>query len=144
MLRSARAVDTGACFDLPALEADETLLHRLGAAGGFCDGDQCGEDSRVEAGWPFFGQYIAHDLTADRSPLRSHTDLGALRNMRSPRTNLETLYGGGPAGSPCSWVRRSRSLRARSIFHATVPAPINIGEAGCGDRSAATPPMWRP
>ena len=32
--------------------------------------------STVEAGWPFFGQYVAHDLTADRSPLRAHADLG--------------------------------------------------------------------
>jgi hypothetical protein len=92
-------------FDLPALEVDETLLHRLGAAGGFCDGGDCEDDSRLEAGWPFFGQYVAHDLTADRSPLRAHADLGALRNMRSPRANLESLYGGGPAGSPYLYRR---------------------------------------
>jgi len=95
----------GRMFDLPPLEADETLLHRLGAAGGFCDGDQCEQDSQAEAGWPFFGQYVAHDLTADRSPLRRHANLEALRNMRSPRTNLETLYGGGPAGSPYLYQR---------------------------------------
>jgi Animal haem peroxidase len=92
-------------FDLPALEADETLLHRLGAAGGFCDGGECKEDSQVEAGWPFFGQYVAHDITADRSPLRAHTNLEALRNMRSPRANLEALYGGGPGGSPYLYRR---------------------------------------
>jgi hypothetical protein len=92
-------------FDLPALEADETLLHRLGAAGGFCDGGDCKDDSQVEAGWPFFGQYVAHDITADRSPLRVHTDLEALRNMRSPRANLEALYGGGPGGSPFLYRR---------------------------------------
>jgi hypothetical protein len=95
----------GRMFDLPALEADETLLHELGAAGGFCDGGDCEDDARVEAGWPFFGQYVAHDLTADRSPLRAHTDLDALRNMRSPRANLESLYGGGPAGSPYLYSR---------------------------------------
>ena len=95
----------GRMFDLPALEADETILHRLGGAGGFCDGGDDEQDSKVEAGWPFFGQYVAHDLTADRSPLRTHTDLGALRNMRSPRANLEALYGGGPGGSPYLYRR---------------------------------------
>jgi hypothetical protein len=95
----------GRMFDLPQLAADETLLHRLGAAGGFCDGGDCKDDSHVEAGWPFFGQYVAHDLTADRSPLRAHADLDALRNMRSPRANLEALYGGGPAGSPYLYRR---------------------------------------
>jgi hypothetical protein len=29
-----------------------------------------------------------------------HTDITALRNIRSPRANLEALYGGGPVGSP--------------------------------------------
>ncbi len=95
----------GRMFDLPPLEADETLLHRLGAAGGFCDGGDYEGDSHVEAGWPFFGQYVAHDLTADRSPLRARADLGDLRNMRSPRANLESLYGGGPAGSPYLYRR---------------------------------------
>jgi len=92
-------------FELSALDVDDTLLHRLGAAGGFCDGGDCDEDSQLEAGWPFFGQYVAHDLTADRSPLRDHADIDALRNMRSPRANLESLYGGGPVGSPYLYQR---------------------------------------
>jgi hypothetical protein len=95
----------GRMFDLPALEADEKLLLELGAAGGFCDGGDRADDAHVEAGWPFFGQYVAHDLTADRSPLRAQTDLEALRNMRSPRANLESLYGGGPAGTPYLYNR---------------------------------------
>jgi hypothetical protein len=95
----------GRMFDLPSLEADESRLQQLGRAGGFCDGSDCEGEADVEAGWPFFGQYVAHDLTADRSPLRSHSDLGALRNMRSPRANLESLYGGGPIGSPYMYMR---------------------------------------
>jgi hypothetical protein len=95
----------GRMFDLPPLGADETLLHRIGAAGGFCDAGDAEDDARVAAGWPFFGQYVAHDLTADRSPLRSQTDLTSLRNVRSPRLNLESLYGGGPQGSPYLYCR---------------------------------------
>jgi hypothetical protein len=71
----------GRMFDLPALNADEALLHRIGAAGGLCDGGHSNEESTVEAGWPFFSQYVAHDLTADRSPLRARADLAALRNV---------------------------------------------------------------
>ena len=95
----------GRMFDLPALEVDEALLHQIGAAGGFSDAGDWHGDARVEAGWPFFGQYVAHDLTADRSPLRAHAELAALRNMRSPRANLESLYGGGPVGSPYLYRR---------------------------------------
>ena len=32
------------------------------------------DDATVAAGWPFFGQFVAHDITADRSPLRSHAE----------------------------------------------------------------------
>lgn len=95
----------GRMFDLPPLEVEEAPLHRIGAAGGFCDGGDGKDDSRVEAGWPFFAQYVAHDLTADRSPLRAHAELAVLRNMRSPRANLESLYGGGPVGSPYLFSR---------------------------------------
>jgi heme peroxidase len=86
--------------DLPAATFDDERLLALGVAGGFCDGTACDFDSNIEAGQPFFGQYVAHDITADRSPLRAHADLSALRNVRSPRANLEALYGGGPVGSP--------------------------------------------
>jgi len=86
--------------DLPAASFDDERLLALGVAGGFCDGTACDFDSNIEAGQPFFGQYIAHDLTADRSPLRAHGDIDALRNVRSSRANLEALYGGGPVGSP--------------------------------------------
>jgi hypothetical protein len=92
-------------FDLPALRADETLLRGIGASGGLCDaGDEAAEAS-VEAGWPFFGQYVAHDLTADRSPLTRHAELESLGNMRSARANLESLYGPGPVGSPYLYQR---------------------------------------
>jgi hypothetical protein len=120
----------GRMFDLPALEADEALLHAIGGAGGFCDGGESEGDARVEAGWPFFGQYVAHDLTADRSPLREHANLAALRNMRSPRANLESLYGGGPVGSPYLYRREDPA----KLLDADGDLPRNVeGIALIGD-----------
>src|SRR3954465_2676501 len=89
--------------DLPPLEADETALHALGRPGGPCDlgldfSDDA--DAHVAAVWPFFGQFVAHDITADRSPVTHRGDADRLRNVRMPRANLEGLYGGGPIGSP--------------------------------------------
>ncbi len=86
--------------DLPATTFDDDRLLALGVDGGICDGGLGNADGHVEAGQPFFGQYLAHDITADRSPLRAHADVTSLRNVRSPRANLEALYGGGPVGSP--------------------------------------------
>lgn len=117
----------GRMFDLPALIVDEAHLRRIGASGGFCDasvgddaasGNEAGagtaaragaQEARVEAGWPFFGQFLAHDLTADRSPLTMHAELEFLANLRSARANLEPLYGTGPVGSPYLYQRSDPS-----------------------------------
>lgn len=89
--------------DLPPLVADGEALHALGRAGGPCDlGDDAigNSDSHVAAVWPFFGQFLAHDITADRSPIAHHAAAAGLRNARVPRVNLEGLYGAGPIGAP--------------------------------------------
>ena len=95
--------------ELQSFEADEQFLHALGRLGGLCD---CGDiddspDSLGDtaAGWPIFGQFVAHDITADRSILRSHTNTAELRNARSPQLNLECLYGDGPTGHPFLYQR---------------------------------------
>jgi hypothetical protein len=88
--------------DLPPLEVDEEALHELGRPGGPCDlgVDHPGADSNTSAVWPFFGQFIAHDITADRSPLGHRAEPAQIRNFRVPKANLEGLYGAGPVGSP--------------------------------------------
>jgi Animal haem peroxidase len=95
--------------ELPSFQADEQFLRALGRTGGICD---CGDvDDTPEslgdapAGWPIFGQFVAHDITADRSVLRSHADTAQLRNARSPQINLECLYGDGPTGNPFLYQR---------------------------------------
>src|ERR1700730_13874932 len=95
--------------DLPALAADDSFLLALGRAGGLCDCGTSEDDAAslgtVAAGWPFFGQFIAHDITADRSALRAHLDPSQLKNARSPQLNLECLYGDGPVGHPYLFQR---------------------------------------
>src|SRR5271155_1764293 len=95
--------------ELPSFQADEQFLRALGRAGGICD---CGDTDDTPAslgdaaaGWPIFGQFVAHDITADRSILRSHTNTAELRNARSPQINLECLYGHGPTGNPFLYQR---------------------------------------
>ncbi|MEV0457784.1 peroxidase family protein [Catellatospora methionotrophica] len=114
-LSLARAVDrpTGAARygrmfpGLAPLGTDPQLLMRAGVDGGICDAAAAldalepGRDDATEAaGWPFFGQLIAHDITADRSPIMGGVDPEALRNARAPKLNLEMLYSDGPIGSP--------------------------------------------
>jgi len=107
--------------ELPSFQADEQFLHALGRAGGLCD---CGDvddspDSlgNTAAGWPIFGQFVAHDITADRSTLRAHTNTVTLHNARSPQLNLECLYGDGPTGHPF-------------LYHRDDPAKFLLGLEG--------------
>jgi hypothetical protein len=121
-LAPSRAVDSpldgargryGRLFpEVAAFDADEEFLLRLGGGGGPCDaglavveGTEGGDDAAVAAGWPLFGQFIAHDVTADRSLLLRHADAGQVANFRSPRANLECLYGDGPGGNPFLYER---------------------------------------
>lgn len=61
--------------------------------------------SYTAAGWPIFGQFIAHDITADRCTLRPGTNSAELHNARSPQLNLECLYGDVPTGNPFLYQR---------------------------------------
>src|ERR1700722_7566846 len=81
--------------ELPSFRADEQFLYALGRVGGLCDcgdiGDSPDSLGDTAAGWPIFGQFLAHDITADRSGLRVHTNSAELHNARSPQLNLENL-----------------------------------------------------
>ncbi len=53
------------------------------------------------AGTTFFGQFLDHDITRDAgSNLGRATPLGRSTNLRTPRFDLDSVYGGGPEESP--------------------------------------------
>jgi Animal haem peroxidase len=92
--------------NLPALAGEDEALLALGRAGGLCDGgDRCTDAIETAAGWPLFGQFIAHDITADRSPLTGRAENSDGVNFRSPKADLECVYGGGQEGSPFLYRR---------------------------------------
>jgi hypothetical protein len=89
--------------ELPALPSDEAFLRTLGTSCGTeaSSVDANGtDDASGAAGWTFLGQFIAHDVTADRSALVDRADIEALKNVRRQKLNLEFLYGAGPTGDP--------------------------------------------
>ena len=92
--------------ELPCQNATGDALLKYGAADGAleCRDDihqGLGKDNpRIPAGWPFFGQFIAHDITHDRSPLQESEEVAVLQNFRTPRLDLECVYGAGPVGQP--------------------------------------------
>jgi hypothetical protein len=110
--------------DLPPLRVDEEALHALGRPGGPCDlgADFVADvDSHVAAVWPFFGQFVTHDITADRSPLAHRAAVAQLRNARAPEANLEGLYGAGPVGAPYLYRKDDPAKLLLSVTRSDVP-----------------------
>jgi hypothetical protein len=58
-------------------------------------------DSRTPAGYTYFAQFIDHDITFDpTSSLMRRNDPNALLNFRTPRLDLDCVYGRGPGDNP--------------------------------------------
>jgi hypothetical protein len=59
------------------------------------------ENPEMPAGYTYLGQFIDHDITFDPvSSLQRQNDPDALHNFRTPRFDLDSLYGNGPSDQP--------------------------------------------
>lgn len=57
--------------------------------------------SNLPAGYTYFGQFVDHDITFDpTSSLMRRNDPDKLQNFRTPRLDLDNIYGRGPSDSP--------------------------------------------
>lgn len=58
-------------------------------------------DGKIPAGYTYVGQFIDHDITFDpTSSLQRQNDPDALANFRTPRFDLDSVYGRGPKEQP--------------------------------------------
>ena len=59
------------------------------------------DNTNLPAGYTYFGQFVDHDITFDpTSSLMRQNDPEKLTNFRTPRLDLDCLYGEGPADEP--------------------------------------------
>ena len=79
------------------------------------DAEDDDENPAIPAGYTYLGQFIDHDLTFDPArSLKNQNDPDALVDFRTPRFDLDSLYGRGPDDQPYLYDdRRTRELRAR-------------------------------
>lgn len=72
----------------------------------------------IPAGYTYFGQFVDHDLTFDpASSFDRDNDPDALVNFRTPRFDLDSVYGSGPHDEPFQYDRNQ-------------PGKFLIGNAG--------------
>lgn len=68
------------------------------------------ENPTIPAGYTYLGQFIDHDITFDpASSLQMQNDPDALEDFRTPRLDLDSVYGRGPADQPYLYAKSNRS-----------------------------------
>ena len=104
----------------PGRDAIESLIERLEHAG------DSAPNTRIPAGYTYLAQFVDHDITFDpTSKLDRDNDPHALVNFRTPRLDLDSVYGSGPAAQPFlyDWTRGR---------HPGVKLLVGTNPAGCG------------
>lgn len=75
-----------------------------------------GKDSGLPAGYTFFGQFIDHDITLDLTALSdAEIDPNRLHNGRTPRLDLDCVYGLGPEAQPYLYARPGGTFDGRML-----------------------------
>ncbi len=84
---------------LPVFEHSEAALTAL--AQRMTAGGPPKDNEAIPSGYTYLGQFIDHDITFDPvSSLQRQNDPDALHNFRTPRYDLDSVYGRGPADQP--------------------------------------------
>ncbi len=82
------------------------------------------EESGIPAAYTYFGQFIDHDLTFDpASSLQKQNDPDALEDYRTPRFDLDNVYGRGPDDQPYLYDSTGRLFLLGSKLTGTVENP---------------------
>jgi hypothetical protein len=72
------------------------------------------DNPNMTAGITFLGQFLDHDITFDpNSPLLQKTNPKKTTNFRTPRFDLDSVYGGGPEQSPELYDQSSGFIKLR-------------------------------
>jgi hypothetical protein len=76
-----------------------------------------GDNPKIPAAYTYLGQFIDHDITFDpTSQLQRFNDPDALTDFRTPRYDLDSLYGRGPADTPYLYEWTSPASRGIKLL----------------------------
>ena len=95
----------GVLFERELEQPDDFVLGMLGRSGGrmqdagLMQQTEAGDILTLPAGFTFFGQFVDHDMTLMSLPpvLGTPQDLISVINLRTPKLDLDTVFGKGPA-----------------------------------------------
>ena len=91
------------------------------------------ENPAIPAGYTYFGQFITHDLTFDPTTLLDRqNDPAGLVDFRTPRFDLDSLYGRGPSAQPYLYGPRGSLLVGNSVSQKNQCAGPDLPRTGNG------------
>ena len=94
----------------------------------------------IPAGFTYLGQFIDHDITFDPTPFGAAPRRpAALVNLRTPRLDLDSLYGGGPDAAALPL----RPRRARAAAARPRAPPLDLPRNDAGGRADRRPAQRR-
>jgi len=128
----------GAMFKrLPAFAPSDTLLTSLAQTMVEPDTSDTflNTSTRLFAGFTFIGQFIDHDITLDTTPFdQQQQDPDAKVNFRTPRYDLDSVYGQGPGSDPQLYDAAREKLRLVTNVNGVLDVPRDDnGRAIIGD-----------
>jgi hypothetical protein len=95
------------------------------------------EESGIPAAYTYLGQFIDHDLTFDpASSLQRQNDPDALIDFRTPRFDLDSVYGRGPDDQPYLYSDGRNFQLGDALSGDALGVPLNAHDL---PRSSATP-----
>lgn len=106
---------------------DGQLDKPLGTADGNENTATFGETNelRLPSGYTYFGQFVDHDITFDPvSSLTRQNDPDGLVNFRTPRFDLDSLYGRGPADQPYLYEKENDGQGRHLALGKEIAQPI--------------------
>ncbi|MDO8211284.1 heme peroxidase family protein [Conexibacter sp. CPCC 206217] len=117
---------------LPVPAHDDGALRRLGDALPEETGVGATADNpAIPSAYTYFGQFVDHDITFDPvSQLQRVNDPDALVDFRTPRFDLDSVYGAGPTASPFLYESRDATFRGVKLLVGRNPAtdPLQGGD----------------
>jgi hypothetical protein len=89
------------------------------------------DNKSIPSGYTYLGQFIDHDITFDTTALPERAiDPWGLRNFRTPKLDLDSLYGLGPVDQPYLYERVDAGAeRARFVIGRNAPSQDQNGDA---------------